>query len=71
MVKDPEYFARQKRTWRSQEHLSIEERFRILDALYDEARLFGHFDRDDLLVGLDDDVNLAAILNANVSSPPC
>lgn len=69
MVKDAEYFDRQKRTWLSQQHLSIGERFRILDALYDEARLFGHFQRVDLLTGLDDDVHLAAILNANVSNP--
>jgi len=69
MVKDAEYFDRQKRTWLSQRQLSLEEKFGILDALYDEARLFGHFERADLLIGLDDDVHLAAMLNANVSNP--
>jgi hypothetical protein len=69
MVKDPEYFERQKRAWLSRQPLSMEEKFRILDALYDEAKLFGHFEKDGLLTGLDDDVHLAAMLNANVSSP--
>ena len=71
MVKDAEYFDRQKRTWLSQQHLSLDEKFRILDALYEEARLFGHFDESDLLLGLEDDVCVAAMLNANASNPPC
>jgi hypothetical protein len=70
MVKDAEYFDRQKRTWLSEQHLSLDEKFRILNALYEEARLFGHFDKCDLLLGLEDDVRLAAMLNANVSDPP-
>lgn len=70
MVKDTAYFDRQKRTWLSQRQLSLEEKFGILGALYDEARLFGHFEKADSLIGLDDDVRLAAMLNANVSNPP-
>jgi hypothetical protein len=70
MVKDAKYFDREKRTWLANQPLSLEERFRILDALYEEARLFGHFEPADVLVGLDNDVHLAAMLNANVSDPP-
>jgi hypothetical protein len=70
MVKDAEYFDGQKRAWLAERQLTLEERFRILNALYEEARLFGHFDKDDLLLGLEDDVRLAAMLNANVSNPP-
>jgi hypothetical protein len=70
MVKDTNYLDREKRAWLANQHLSLEEKFRILDALYEEARLFGHFASADLLVALDNDVHLAAMLNANVSDPP-
>ena len=70
MINDAEYVDRQKQTWLMGHPLSLEEKFAILNALYEEARLFGHFRQDDLLLGLDDDVRLAAMLNANVSDPP-
>ena len=70
MVKDAEYLDQDKRAWLAKQHLSLEEKYRILNALYEEARMFGHFDKNDLLVGLDDDIRLAASLNANVSNPP-
>jgi hypothetical protein len=69
MVKDSAYLDRQKRIWLSEQHLSLDEKYGILNALYEEARLFGHFDKSDLLLGLDDDIHLAAMLNANVSNP--
>jgi hypothetical protein len=69
MVKDAEYLEQKKWAWLAEQHLSLEEKFGILNALYEEARLFGHFERDDLLLGLDHDVRLAAMLNANVSNP--
>ena len=69
MIKDADYLDSQKRAWLSGHQLSLEEKFRILDALYSEARDLGHFGKADLLSGLDDDVRLAALLNANVSNP--
>ena len=50
--------------------LSLEEKYRILEGLYLEARRLGSFGERDMLLGLEDDVRLAAALNANVSSPP-
>jgi hypothetical protein len=70
MIRDAEYLESQKRAWLSQHQLSLEEKYRILDAMYSEARDLGHFNRADLLSGLEDDVHLAALLNANVSNPP-
>ncbi len=70
MVKNAEYVDRQKQNWLMGHPLSLEEKFAILNALYEEARLFGHFSQHDLQLGLEDDVRLAAQLNANVSSPP-
>jgi len=69
MVKDPEYLERTKRIWLAEQNLSLEKKFEILDALYGEARSLGKFGEDDLLLGLDHDVRLAANLNANVSIP--
>jgi hypothetical protein len=69
MVNDAKYFEGEKRTWLTNQYLSLEEKFGTLDALYDEARLFAPVDKADLPVGLEDDVHLAAMLNANVSDP--
>jgi len=55
---------------RAADHLTIEMKFRILDSLYEEARHFGHFKGDDLLEGIEDDIQLAAMLNSDVSNPP-
>jgi hypothetical protein len=54
----------------AEQNLDLDARFRILEALYQEARHLGWFGEHDLLLGLDDDVRLAAALNANVSDPP-
>ena len=49
-------------------HIRSAERY--TDALYQEARRLGWFTAQDLSLGLEDDVPLAAALNANVSEPP-
>jgi hypothetical protein len=54
----------------AEENLDLESKFRILEALYQEACHLGWFGERDLLLGLDVDVRLAAALNANVSNPP-
>jgi hypothetical protein len=69
MVKDAEYVVRQKRKWLMEHPLSLEEKFAILNALYEEARLLGHFTQHDLPLGLENVVRLAARLSANVSDP--
>jgi hypothetical protein len=53
----------------AEEPLTLEEKYRILDALYQEARLLGHFTERDILDGIEDVIRLAAALNANVSKP--
>ncbi len=69
MIKDVRYFDREKRAWLAKRQLSLDEKYKILNALCEEARLFGHFNEKDLLAGLDDDIRLAALLNSNVSDP--
>jgi hypothetical protein len=52
------------------EGLNLEAKYRILESLYQEARHLGSFSERDILLGLEDDVRLAAVLNANSSSSP-
>lgn len=71
MITNPSFFLRFKARSLAEEEISLEEKYRILEALYQEARYLGSFGEGDLLLGLDDDVRLASLLNANVSNPPC
>jgi len=70
MITDLEHFSSFKRLTLAKEHLSLEQKYRILESLYDEARKLGSFGEHDMLLGLDDDIRLAAALNANVPSAP-
>lgn len=70
MITDPSYFALFKRRSLAEQALNLDDKYRIFEALYEEARRLGSFGEQDLLLGIEDDVHLAAALNANVSSPP-
>jgi len=50
--------------------LDLAKKFKILEALYREARQLGKFNDDDLLLGLDDTVRLAAALNGTLPLTP-
>lgn len=45
------------------EELALEEKFRILDALYEEAVSLGAFPLKDPLEGLDIDIHVARVVN--------
>jgi len=70
MITNPSYYASRKARSLAEEKLTLDEKYRILEALYKEARSLGCFGEGDLLLGLQDDIRLAAALNANVSKPP-
>jgi hypothetical protein len=70
MITNPAGYAMFKRRSSAEEVLDLSEKYEILEALYREARQLGHFSQHDLLLGLEDDVRLAAALNANVSNAP-
>lgn len=70
MITDSTAYASFKRRSLAAEPLDLQEKYRILEALYQEARRLGRFTEEDFLLGLDDDVRLARALNANVSDPP-
>ncbi len=67
---------RDRSTWRQfedayarQEHLDLELRFRLLDALYEQARALGLFPPKDPLEGIEHDIRLAQAVN-RVSTAP-
>jgi hypothetical protein len=70
MITDPSAYASYKRRFMADQVLDLDERYGILEALYQEARLLGGFTERDLMLGLEDDVRLATALSANVSNPP-
>lgn len=70
MVTDTARYRSWKAKSHAEEHLSLEQKYTILQGLYEEARHLGWFDEKDALLGLDADIRLAAVLNANVSNPP-
>ena len=70
MITSPSVYSRFKAESLADQRLDLAEKYRILEALYQEARHLGSFGEGDLLLGLPDDVRLAAALNANVSNPP-
>jgi hypothetical protein len=70
MITNLAYYSSFKARSLAQEDLSLDQKYRILEGLYQEARELGSFSEDGLLLGLQDDIDLAAALNANVSSPP-
>jgi hypothetical protein len=70
MIKDPQYYSRFKARLSAHDSLALAEKYAILESLYAEARELGKFDNDDLLLGLEDDIRLAAALNATLPSTP-
>jgi hypothetical protein len=70
VITDPAYFSSFKELDPSKDHLSLEQKYRILGSLYDEARMLGCFREHDILLGIEADIQLAAALNAHVSRTP-
>ena len=50
--------------------LSLEKKFELMDSMYRLARQFGHFTKERILEGIENDIELARILNACTTSNP-
>ena len=68
MVTNYHLVEQYEREFAKQHPQSIEEKFAKLDALYEEAKMLGHFSGNNLLENVDETIALAKILNTNVSS---
>lgn len=71
VITNPAYYASFKARSLAGQNLTLDEKYHILEALYREARQLGSFGEQDLLLGLEEAIRLAAALNANVSNPSC
>jgi hypothetical protein len=69
MINDRSRLSSQDAFSRASDNLSLSQKYKILESLYHEARMMGHFTMDDLLNGIEADIHLAAVLNKNVSGP--
>jgi hypothetical protein len=70
MVKDPQYYSQFKTRSLASNPLDLQQKYAILESLYVEARELGKFGDNDRLLGLEDDIRLAAALNATLPSTP-
>ena len=70
MIKDANLLREFEAEFQILHPLTFEKKHAILDALYEQAVLLGHFTSKDRLAGLEEEIELAKSLNAHVSSPP-
>jgi hypothetical protein len=70
MITNPALYASFKARSHASQDLSLERKYAILEALYEEACGLGYFAEHDLLHGLEDNIRLGAALNANVPPLP-
>jgi hypothetical protein len=70
MITNPERLAAFEAASRAKDNLSLDQKYAILESLYQEARSMGHFTQKDILEGIEVDIRIAAALNANVPIPP-
>jgi hypothetical protein len=70
MITNPERVAAFEAASRAKDNLSLAQKYAILESLYQEARIMGHFTENDILEGIEVDIRLAAVLNGNVPVPP-
>jgi len=66
MVTNPHLLDAFEREITRTNSLTLNQRFRILDGMYELARIFGHFRQDRVLEGIEHDIEMAKILNENV-----
>ncbi len=50
--------------------LTLDQKFELLESMYQMAKLFGHFTFERLLDGIEHDIELTRILNANITVAP-
>ena len=69
MIINPELVRQAETEFLRNEELSIEQRFAILEGLYQIAVSAGHFRPEQILDGIENDIALARALNTDVQIP--
>lgn len=66
MIKNYDEVRKMEERFLREEHLSVDQRFAILEGLYKLAVRFGHFKPEDIMKGIENDVWLAKAMNTDV-----
>ncbi|MDP1676658.1 MAG: hypothetical protein Q8L88_07295 [Bacteroidota bacterium] len=69
MITNHKEIEKFEKEFNAKDTLTLDQKFAILNSLYEQARHLGHFTDNDLLDGLDGDIELARKLNLNVPNP--
>lgn len=69
MITDISVIQEFEKEFGKSDQMSLEQKFALMESLYEHARRLGHFSDEDLLEGLDDDIDLARKLNTHVPIP--
>lgn len=64
MVRNPELLEQFEREYAANEVLTLEQKFAILNGMYELAKTLGVFPLKDPFDGVEDDIRLARILNS-------
>ncbi|MGD0337333.1 MAG: hypothetical protein ABSB78_00945 [Bacteroidota bacterium] len=70
MIKNRQEVEQIEREFDRTHPLTLEQKFELLESMYQLARQFGHFTSERLLDGIEHDIELTRILNANVTINP-
>lgn len=64
MIKNERILKKFEDDFKRQEKMDLEEKYRILDAMYEEAVALGVFPPEDPLEGIDVKIKLARVMNS-------
>ena len=70
MITNPELVSQSELEYLRNEELTVQQRFAILEGLYQLAVKAGHFRPGQILDGIENDIALARALNSDVRIPP-
>lgn len=68
MIKDIQYWNRWEEEFQRQEPINVKQNFRVMDAMYEEARQLGLFPLSDPMEGLEMDILYAKAINVPTPS---
>ena len=70
MITNPQILEAFERDLQRTQILTLEEKYALLDGMYEFAVRLGHFTSERALEGIDDSIRLAKALNSLVSTTP-
>lgn len=66
MIKNPESWRKWEAEWEKRTPVDVEQNFRIIEMLIDQARVFGKWPPENPLEGIEVDIKIARVVNGYV-----